>query len=69
MSHLLSREKLEEQLPRLLSGINSLYRKHSSAQTFIITQVNCSYCCLGETFVSSVNYDQLSDEVVELNHV
>jgi hypothetical protein len=42
MSHLLSREKLEEQLPRLFSGINSLYRKHPPAQFYTITQV--SFC-------------------------
>ena len=39
MSHLLSRDKLEEQLPRMLSGVNSLYRKHTIAQYVTITQV------------------------------
>lgn len=41
MSHLLSREKLEELLPRLLSGVNSLYRKHNVAQYYTITQGLC----------------------------
>ena len=43
MSHLLSREKLEELLPRLLSGVNSLYRKHNVAQYYTITQVRCDF--------------------------
>lgn len=41
MSHLLSRDKLEEQLPRMLSGVNSLYRKHTIAQYVTITQSLC----------------------------
>ena len=44
MSHLLSRDKLEEQIPRLFSGINSLYRKHAPAQFYTITQV--SFCLM-----------------------
>ncbi|CAB3989713.1 maestro heat-like repeat-containing family member 1, partial [Paramuricea clavata] len=49
MSHLLSREKLEEQLPRLFSGINSLYRKHPPAQFYTITQ---SFCRILEAAIS-----------------
>ena len=39
MSPLLPRDKLEEQMPRLFSGINSLYRKHAANQIYTITQV------------------------------
>ncbi|XP_057592671.1 maestro heat-like repeat-containing protein family member 1 isoform X4 [Hippopotamus amphibius kiboko] len=36
MSHLLPREKLEEQLPKLLPGVLGLYRKH--AETFAVSK-------------------------------
>ncbi|XP_064410089.1 maestro heat-like repeat-containing protein family member 1 isoform X3 [Latimeria chalumnae] len=39
MSHLLPQEKLEEQLPRLIPGILSLYKKHSEA--FLVTKGLC----------------------------
>lgn len=38
MSHLLPTEKLEEQLPKLLPGVLSLYKKH--AETFQISKVS-----------------------------
>ena len=38
MTHIMSREKLEEQLPKLLPGVTSLYRKH--AEHYLITQVH-----------------------------
>ncbi|XP_046842253.1 maestro heat-like repeat-containing protein family member 1 [Xenia sp. Carnegie-2017] len=41
MSHLLPREKLSEQLPRLFSGINSLYKKHPAGKHYTITISLC----------------------------
>lgn len=38
MSHLLPSEKLEEQLPKLLPGVLSLYKKH--AETFHVSKVS-----------------------------
>ncbi|XP_013392835.1 maestro heat-like repeat-containing protein family member 1 isoform X1 [Lingula anatina] len=40
MAHIMSRENLEEQLPRLISGILNLYKKHA-AESFHITQGLC----------------------------
>ena len=37
MTHIMSREKLEEQLPKLLPGVTGLYKKH--AEHYLITQV------------------------------
>ena len=37
MTHLMAREKLEEQLPRILAGILGLYKKHP--EPYHITQV------------------------------
>ena len=37
MTHLMARDKLEEQLPRILAGILGLYRRHS--EPFHVTQV------------------------------
>lgn len=38
MSHLMPGEKLEEQLPRLIPGILTLYKKH--AEAFYISKVS-----------------------------
>ncbi|XP_064639982.1 maestro heat-like repeat-containing protein family member 1 isoform X2 [Lineus longissimus] len=40
MTHIMTRDKLEEQLPRLIPGILGLYKKHNEA--FHITQGLCS---------------------------
>lgn len=40
MTHLMARDKLEEQLPRILAGILGLYKKHQ--EPFHITQGLCS---------------------------
>ena len=37
MTHLMARDKLEEQLPRILAGILGLYKRHP--EPFHITQV------------------------------
>ena len=37
MTHLMARDKLEEQLPRLLAGIVGLYKRHP--EPFHVTQV------------------------------
>ena len=37
MTHVMTKEKLDEQLPKLVPAILGLYRKHSEA--FYITQV------------------------------
>lgn len=41
MTHLMAREKLEEQLPRILTGILGLYKRHS--EPFHVTQ---GLCCV-----------------------
>jgi hypothetical protein len=40
MTHIMTRDKLEEQLPRLILGILTLYKKHNEA--FNVTQGLCS---------------------------
>lgn len=42
MAHLMSKEKLEEYIQRLLQGITSLYRRHS--EHYVITQVSEFSC-------------------------
>ncbi len=41
MAHIMTREKLEEQLPKLLQGILALYKKHP--ETYHITQVELKF--------------------------
>ncbi|XP_048576780.1 maestro heat-like repeat-containing protein family member 1 isoform X2 [Nematostella vectensis] len=54
MTHILSQDKLEEQLPKLLPGITNLYKKHTDH--YLITQGLCSVldaaCCNGGALLS-----------------
>lgn len=49
MTHLIGRDKLEEQLPRLLQGILGLYKRHP--EPYHITQV-CYQCYFGMYMLS-----------------
>ncbi|KAG8428895.1 hypothetical protein GDO86_018963, partial [Hymenochirus boettgeri] len=66
MSHLLPNEKLEEQIPRLIPGILSLYKKN--VETFYVTK---SLCQILESAVSSESrtLDALMDSLLTALHL
>ena len=48
MTHLMARDKLEEQLAKILAGILGLYKRHS--EPFHVTQVDINTITLGSLF-------------------